>query len=104
MPGFTVCGVLGANVLQKASILRRIVYNGFSGNHLNSLTQSLSFTPAEEEAIWAVVDYNTMSNQLGEDVIINDLASDGTMLNSWVDLFGPIDYALLSNINTTNYE
>lgn len=102
MSDFTVCGTLGANVLQKASILRRIVYNGFSGSHLNSLTQSLSFTPAEEEAIWAVVDYNTMSNRHGEDAIISDLTSDGTMLDSWVDLFGPIDYALLSNVNTMN--
>jgi hypothetical protein len=64
----------------------------------------LNLTPEEEEAIWSVVDYNTMSNQLGEDVIMNGHTSDGTILDSWVDLFGPIDYALLSSINTTNQD
>lgn len=51
-----------------------------------------------------VVDYNTMSNQLSEDVAMSGQPSDGTILSSWVDLFGPIDYALLSNVNGTNDE
>ncbi|KAM5529787.1 zn 2cys6 transcription factor [Fusarium oxysporum f. sp. phaseoli] len=92
------------NVRTMTSLLRRIVYDGFTGSHLNSLTQALNLTPEEEEAIWGVVDYNTMSNQPGEDVIMSGQASDGTMINSWVDLFGPIDYSLLSNINTTNQQ
>lgn len=66
---------------------------------MNSLTQVLSFTPDEEAAIWAVVDYNTMSNQFGEDAIMNGQESDGQMPTSWTDLFGSIDYALLSNVN-----
>ena len=81
-----------------------MVYDGFSGNRLNSLTQALNLTPAEEEAMWAVVDYNTMSNQHSEDVVLSGHAADGAMLNSWVDLFGPIDFALLSNVSTTNQE
>ncbi|KAI8648623.1 Fungal-trans domain-containing protein [Fusarium keratoplasticum] len=88
-----------SNVRTMASTLRRIVYDGFLGRHLNSLTQVLSFTPDEEAAIWAVVDYNTMSNQFGEDAIMNGQESDGQMPTSWTDLFGSIDYALLSNVN-----
>ncbi|RGP81367.1 zn 2cys6 transcription factor [Fusarium longipes] len=92
------------NVRTMASTLRRIVYGGFSGSQLNSLAQSLDIMPEEEEAIWAVVDYNTMSNQLNDDEIMSGQASDGAMLNSWVDLFGPIDFTLLSNINPTGSE
>ncbi|KAF5646893.1 zn 2cys6 transcription factor [Fusarium sp. NRRL 25303] len=82
-----------------ASTLRQIVYDGFSGRHLNSLTQGLSFTPEMEEAMWALVDYNTMSNQLSQDAQISGQESDALMPNSWIDLFGPIDYALLSSFN-----
>lgn len=52
--------------------------------------------------MWGVVDYNTMSNQLGEDLIMSGQVSDGTLPSSWVDLFGPIDFSLLSNIDTNN--
>ena len=45
-----------------------------------------------------------MSNQLSEDVMISGQLSDGTILGSWIDLFGPIDYAMLSNVNATNPE
>ncbi|VTO88682.1 unnamed protein product, partial [Fusarium graminearum] len=87
-----------------ASTLRRIVYNGLTGSHINSPMQSMNLMPAEEEAIWAVVDYNTMSNQVGDDVAMSGQTSDGTTFNSWVDLFGPIDYSLLSDINMTSQE
>ncbi|KAK0387653.1 hypothetical protein NLU13_3898 [Sarocladium strictum] len=97
-----IIGQHWSNVRTMASSLRRIVFDGFSGSHLNSLTQALHFTPAEEEAIWGLVDYNTMSDQLSDDVIMTGQASDGTALNPWVDLFGPIDYTLLSNVNATN--
>ncbi|KAF5686543.1 zn 2cys6 transcription factor [Fusarium circinatum] len=83
-----------------ASTLRQIVHDGLAGSHLNSLTQGLSFTPAKEEAMWALVDYNTMSNQLSQDAQLGGQeSSDGLMPNSWMDLFGPIDYALLSSFN-----
>ncbi|UPL01928.1 hypothetical protein LCI18_012862 [Fusarium solani-melongenae] len=87
-----------SNVRTMASTLGRIVYDGFSERHLNSLT------PAEEEAIWAVVDYNTMSNQFGEDAMMSGQESDGPMPNSWIDFFGPIDYALLSSVNAAPQE
>jgi hypothetical protein len=45
-----------------------------------------------------------MSNQLSEDVMMSGQPLDGTILGSWVDLFGPIDYTLLYNVNTTNPE
>lgn len=48
-----------------------------------------------------VVDYNTMSNQLSEDDMMSGQLSDGTILSSWVDLFYPIDDAMLSNVSTT---
>lgn len=82
------------------SLLRLIAYGGFTGTHLNSPTQALNLSPEEEEAMWGVVDYNTMSNQLGEDLIMSGQVSDGTLLSSWVDFFGPIDFSLLSNIDT----
>lgn len=80
------------------------MYNGLTGSHINSPMQSMNLMPAEEEAIWAVVDYNTMSNQVGDDVAMSGQTSDGTTFNSWVDLFGPIDYSLLSDINMTSQE
>jgi hypothetical protein len=54
--------------------------------------------------MWALVDYNTMSNQLSEDAQMSGQESDGLMPNSWIDLFGPIDYALLSNFNAAAQE
>lgn len=66
---------------------------------MNSLTQGLSFTAEMEETMWSLVDYNTMSNQLSQDAQISGQESDGLMPNSWIDLFGPIDYALLSSFN-----
>jgi hypothetical protein len=102
MSGFSVC--LPTKMSSQASTLRRIVYDGFPGRHLNSLSQALSFTPAEEEAIWAVVDYHIMSNQLGEDAMMSGQESDGPMPNAWIDLFGPIDYALLSNVNASSQQ
>ncbi|PCD28562.1 hypothetical protein FGRA07_03701 [Fusarium graminearum] len=99
-----IIGQYWSNVRTMASTLRRIVYNGFTGSHINSPMQSMNLMPAEEEAIWAVVDYNTMSNQVGDDVAMSGQTSDGTTFNSWVDLFGPIDYSLLSDINMTSQE
>jgi hypothetical protein len=58
----------------------------------------------EEEALWTVVDYNTMSNQLSEDEMMSGQMLNGSTLSSWVDLFNPIDYAMLSNINSTSME
>ena len=87
-------------MLLQISLLRLIAYGGFAGTHLNSPTQALNFSPEEEEAMWGVVDYNTMSNHLGEDIIMSGQVSDGTLLSSWVDFFGPIDFSLLSNIDT----
>ncbi|VUC35542.1 unnamed protein product, partial [Clonostachys rosea] len=94
-----IIGQHWSNVKTMASTLRRIVYDGVLGRHLNSLAQTLSFAPAEEAAIWAVVDYNTMSNQFGDDMMMSGRESDDQMPTSWIDLFGPIDFALLSSEN-----
>ncbi|KAK7598434.1 hypothetical protein V3481_000065 [Fusarium oxysporum f. sp. vasinfectum] len=99
-----IIGQHWSNVRTMASTLRQIVYDGFPGRHLNSLTQGLSFTPSKEEAMWALVDYNTMSNQLSQDAQTSGQESDGLMPNSWIDLFGPIDYALLSSFNAATQE
>lgn len=97
-----MCRANSANVLRQASTLRRLVCTDFSGSHLNSLTQALNLTPLEEEALWTVVDYNTMSNQLSENEMMSGQLSDGTILSSWFDLFNPMDYAMLPNISTTS--
>ncbi|KAL6918477.1 hypothetical protein FSST1_009972 [Fusarium sambucinum] len=100
--GLLYLGIIGqhwCNFRTMASTLRQIVYDEFSGRQLSSLTQSLNMTLVEEEAIWAVVDYNTMSNQFGEDALMSGQESDGQITNSWIDLFGPIDYAMLSDVN-----
>lgn len=55
---------------------------------LDDSVQTLILTPTEEEALWTVVDYNTMSNQLSEDAVTSDQISDDAIFNSWVDLFG----------------
>ncbi|CZR31710.1 uncharacterized protein FPRO_02134 [Fusarium proliferatum ET1] len=94
-----VIGHHWSNVRTMASKLRQVVYDGFAGRHMNSLTQGLSFTAEMEETMWSLVDYNTMSNQLSQDAQISGQESDGLMPNSWIDLFGPIDYALLSSFN-----
>ena len=86
--------------LSQASTLRRIVYNGFLGNSLGDLTQLLTFTNAEEEMLWAVVDYNTMSDQDTDDTAMDGQAADGAVFSSWVDLFGPVDYSLFPAIST----
>jgi hypothetical protein len=57
-----------------------------------------------EEAMWALVDYNTMSNQLSQDAHTRGQVSDDLMPNSWIDFFGPIDYALLSSFNGPTQE
>ena len=99
---FISCHTRCANILQQASTLRRLICTDFSGTCLNGFTQVLDLTPLEEEALWTVVDYNTMSNQLSEDEMMSGQTLNGSTLSSWVDLFNPIDYAMLSNINSTS--
>lgn len=74
----------------QALMLRRMVYNGFLGSRLLDLTQPSTLTPVEEETLWAVVDYNTMSDQDADDTIVNEQMADGA-LSSWVELFGGAD-------------
>lgn len=81
-----------------------MVYNGFVGSTLGDLTRLLTFTNAEEEALWAVVDYNTMSDQDTDDTTIDGQTADGALLSSWVDLFGPVDYSLFPAMNTMNQD
>ncbi|KAH7024348.1 fungal-specific transcription factor domain-containing protein [Microdochium trichocladiopsis] len=81
------------NVITMAATIRRMVYNGFLGSSLRDLTQPVTFTDAEEETLWAVVDYNTMSNQC-ETVMDGQMADGSVLPSSWVDLFTAADYSL----------
>lgn len=81
-----------------------MVYNGFLGSSLGDLTQLLTFTNAEEETLWAVVDYNTMSDQDTDDTTMDGQTADGALLSSWVELFGTVDYSLFPAISTINQD
>lgn len=67
-----------------------MVYNGVLGGSLSSSQlQGANMTLTEEESLWAVVDYNTMSSTATEEETPNhhqELAS--RWLDSWTDLFG----------------
>ncbi|CEJ61031.1 hypothetical protein PMG11_09577 [Penicillium brasilianum] len=93
-----------SNVVTMASTLRRMVYNGFLGSSLGDLTQLLTFTNAEEETLWAVVDYNTMSDQDTDDTTMDGQPADGALLSSWVELFGAVDYSLFPAISTISQD
>ncbi|KAK1993398.1 hypothetical protein LX36DRAFT_661548 [Colletotrichum falcatum] len=92
------------NVTTMALTLRRMVYNGFLGSSLGDLSQALMFTDAEEETLWAVVDYNTMSNQDTDDTAMDGQTADGFMLSSWIELFGAGDYSLFPAPSTINHD
>ncbi|KAH8172881.1 fungal specific transcription factor domain-containing protein [Sarocladium implicatum] len=92
------------NVTTMASTLRRMVYNGFLGSSLGDLTQLLTFTNAEEEMLWAVVDYNTMSDQDTDDTNMDGQTADGAAFSSWVELFGAVDYNLFPVVDPMNQD
>lgn len=83
-------------------MLRRMVYNGFLGSSLLDLTQPSTLTQVEEETLWAVVDYNTMSDQDADDTIMDEQTADGALLSSWVELFGAVDYSSFPTMSTIN--
>lgn len=93
-----------ADTCLQASMLRRIIYNGFLGSSLGNLMQILTLTNAEEEMLWAVVDYNTMSDQDTEDTTIVGQTVDGVLLSSWVELFGAVDHSLFPAIGTIHQD
>jgi hypothetical protein len=81
-----------------------MVYNGFLGSSLGDLTQLLTFTNAEEEMLWAVVDYNTMSDQDTDDTNMDGQTADGAAFSSWVELFGAVDYNLFPVVDPMNQD
>lgn len=83
-------------------MLRRMVYNGFLGSSLLDLTQSSTLTEVEKETLWAVVDYNTMSDQDADDTIMDEQAADRTLFSSWVELFGAFDYSSFPAMSPIN--
>lgn len=83
-------------------MLRRMVYNGFLGSSLLDLTQPSTLTQVEKETLWAVVDYNTMSDQDADDTIMDEQMADGALLNSWVELFGAVDYSSFPAMSPIN--
>ncbi|KAJ5661376.1 fungal-specific transcription factor domain-containing protein [Penicillium longicatenatum] len=91
-----------SNVITMASMLRRMVYNGFLGSSLLDWTQPSTLTQMEEETLWAVVDYNTMSDQDADDTIMDEQTTDGALLSSWVELFGTVDYSSFPAMSTIN--
>ncbi|KAF4425939.1 Transcriptional activator protein UGA3 [Colletotrichum fructicola] len=77
------------NVSSMATVLRRMVYDGFLGGSLcSSELQRANITLAEEETLWAVVDYNTMSSTVSEEALNNNQDLSSIWLDSWTDLFG----------------
>ena len=89
------------NVTTMASMFRRMVYSGFPGSSgLRDPAQALTLTDADRDALWAVVDYNSMSDQDADDTAMDGQAADGgTLFSSWIELFGAVDYSMFPTMN-----
>lgn len=101
---FTPLFIAYSNIFPQASALRRMIHDAFLNSNLSDQTQTLAFTRAEEEAMWAVVDYNTMSNQPADNAAMDGQTSDDVSISSWGNLFGTVDYSLFSTVNIMNQD
>lgn len=81
-------------------MLRWMVHDGFLGSSLLDFAQPSILTQVEEEALWAVVDYNTMSDQDADGTIMEEQTSNGVLLSSWFELFGAVDDSSFPATNT----
>ena len=75
-----------------------MVHDGFVGSNIcGRHAEITNLTPIEEENMWAVVDYSTMSSETTERPTGDGRTPISTWPDSMIELFGAIDYQLITN-------
>ncbi|KIW23324.1 uncharacterized protein PV07_11532 [Cladophialophora immunda] len=80
------------NVSTMASLLRQTAENAIVFNELcNDQPHITPLSEADMNAMWRLVDYSTMSNEVAAGIPQTSNHDGSLWLNSWIDLFGTMD-------------
>lgn len=72
--------------------LRRMADQSVKFSHLcNPQPQTVALSQPDEDIMWSVVDYSTMSNRAPGELVAEEPADAMAWQDSWIGLFGGLD-------------